>query len=135
VLPSCNIAAMNLHPAEIAAAVSPGAHATVLLDQAGRHISNRLVLPLPARCPELNAAENLWQFRRDNWLSNRVFPSHEAIADHCCNAGNRLIDQPRRIMPIGLRDWVNGFRSVGVGIMGWYWQRPDTNTDNCCMRC
>jgi len=66
VLPSCNIAAMNLHPAEIAAAVSPGAHATVLLDQAGRHISNRLVLPLPARCPELNAAENLWQFRRDN---------------------------------------------------------------------
>ena len=35
VLPRCNIAAMNLHLAEIALAVAPGAHAVVLLDQAG----------------------------------------------------------------------------------------------------
>ena len=115
VLPSCNIAAMNLHLAEIAAAVSPGGHAAVLLDQAAWHTSDRLavppnitLVPLPAKCPELNAAENAWQFLRDNWLSNRVFPSYEAIVDHCCDAWNRLIDQPWRIMSIGLRDWVNG---------------------------
>ena len=35
----------------------------------GRHA----LLPLPAKCPELNPQENVWQFMRDNWLSNRVF--------------------------------------------------------------
>ena len=42
---------------------------------------------------------------RDNWLSNRVFPSHEAIVDLCCDAWTKLIDQPWRIMSIELRDW------------------------------
>ena len=32
VLPRCNIAAMNLHLAEIATAVAPGAHAVLVLD-------------------------------------------------------------------------------------------------------
>ena len=44
-LPRCNIAAMNLHLAEIAAAVAPAAHAVLLLDQAGWHLSARLVVP------------------------------------------------------------------------------------------
>ncbi len=39
ILPECNIEAMNLHLAEIAAAVAPGAHAALILDQAGWHIS------------------------------------------------------------------------------------------------
>ena len=80
VLPRCNTAAMNLHLAEIAQAVASGAHAVLLLDQAGWHLSDKLVvppnltlLPLPPKCPELNPVENIWQFMRDNWLSNRVF--------------------------------------------------------------
>lgn len=116
VLPHCNTEAMNLHLAEIAAAVAPGAHAAVLLDQAGWHTSNRLevplnitLVPLPAKCPELNAQENVWQFLRDNWLSNRVFHSCEVIVDHCCDAWNRFVEQPWRIMSIGLRDWAHGF--------------------------
>ena len=36
---------MSLHLAEIAAAVAPGAHAVLLLDQAGWHLSKRLVVP------------------------------------------------------------------------------------------
>ena len=31
---------------------------------------------LPARSPELNPVENIWQFVRDNWLSSRVFGSY-----------------------------------------------------------
>jgi hypothetical protein len=53
--------------------------------------------------------ENVWQFLRENWLSNRIFPSYEAILDHCCAAWNKLTDQPWRIMSIGLRDWAHGF--------------------------
>src|SRR6266700_4316966 len=40
VLPRCNIAAMNLHLAEIAIAVAPGAHAALVLEQAGWHLSD-----------------------------------------------------------------------------------------------
>ncbi|CAH2605697.1 protein of unknown function (plasmid) [Rhodovastum atsumiense] len=116
VLPCCNIAAMNLHLAEIATAVAPGAHAVLLLDQAGWHTSARLIvppnitlLPLPPKCPELNPTENVWQFLRDNWLSNLVFRSYEAILDHCCHAWCRFMDQPWRIMSIGLRDWAHRF--------------------------
>jgi len=105
---------MSLHLAEISQAVAPGAHAVVLLDQAGWHQSRRLVVPanitlllLPAKAPELNPVENVWQFMRDNWLSNRVFTSYSDILDHCCAAWNRLTDQPWRIMSIGLRDWAH----------------------------
>ena len=50
------------------------------------------------------AVTNVWQFVRENWLSNRIFPSYEAILHHCCAAWNKLTDQPWRIMSIGLRD-------------------------------
>jgi transposase len=114
VLPSCNTAAMILHLQEIAAAVAPGAHVIVIVDQAGWHFSNALeipenitLLPLPPKSPELNPVENIWQFIRDNWLSNRIFKSYNDILDHCCFAWNQLIDQPWRIMSIGLRDWAH----------------------------
>src|SRR5678815_3123331 len=45
ILPACNTEAMNLHLAEIAAAVEPAAHAVLLVDQAGWHMSTRLVVP------------------------------------------------------------------------------------------
>jgi len=105
---------MTLHLAQIAAAIAPGAHAVLLLDQAGWHGATALVvpanitlLPLPPKCPELNPVENVWQFMRDNWLSNRIFESYDDILDHCCFAWNRLVDQPWRIMSLGLRDWAH----------------------------
>ena len=58
---------------------------------------------------ELNPQENIWQFIRDNWLSNRVFKSYDDIVDHCCYAWNKLIDQPWKIMSIGMRDWAYQF--------------------------
>jgi transposase len=107
---------MTLHLREIARAVAPGAHAVLLLDQAGWHLSARLlvpdnitILPLPSKSPELNPTENIWQFMRDNWLSNRIFESYDDILDHCCEAWNKLVDQPWIIMSIGLRQWAYRF--------------------------
>jgi len=115
VLPFCNTQTMALHLAEISRAVGPGAHAVVLMDQAGWHTTAKLTVPanisivaLPAKCSELNPVENIWQFMRDNWLSNRVFTSYDNIVDHCCEAWNKLIDQPWRIMSIGRRKWTRG---------------------------
>ncbi len=89
-----------------------GTHAIILLDQAGWHgtktlkiPSNISLMPLPPRAPELNGQENIWQFMRQNWLSNRVFKSFDDIVDHCCYAWNTLIDQPWKIMSVARRDW------------------------------
>ena len=112
-LPWCNTVTMALHLEGISQAVSPSAHAVVLLDQAGWHTSAKLklpanisLLPLPPKSPELNPQENVWQYLRGNWLSNRVFASGPDIVDHCCDAWNKLIEQPCTIMSIGLRDWL-----------------------------
>jgi hypothetical protein len=66
VLPACNTQAMQLHLDEIATKVTPGAHAVVVLDQAGWHKSQALKVPsnisllqLPPRSPELNPQENI----------------------------------------------------------------------------
>jgi transposase len=116
ILPWCNTAMMNLHLAAISADVAPGRHAALLLDQAGWHLSTKLavpdnitIVPLPPKCPELNAQENVWQFMRDNWLSNRVFETVDALLDHCCDAWNKLEAQPWTIMSVGLRDWIHRF--------------------------
>ena len=115
-LPYADTHAMNLHLAEISAAVDPGAHAVLVLDKAGWQTSGGLVVPdnitlllLPPASPELNPVENVWQFIRGNWLSNRVFKSYEVIVALCCQAWNKLIDQPWRIMTIGLRQWAHRF--------------------------
>tara|TARA_A100001391_G_C5019624_1_gene265452 strand:- start:20 stop:340 length:321 start_codon:yes stop_codon:yes gene_type:complete len=105
---------MTLHLKEIAAVVKPNAHAIIIVDQAGWHFSKALevpgnitLVPLPPRSPELNPTENIWQFIRDNWLSNRVFKSYSDIIDQCCFAWNQLCDQPWKIMSIGLRKWAH----------------------------
>ncbi len=105
---------MIAHLAEISLTVDAGCHAVVLLDQAGWHGSAKLdvpanitPLPLPPRSPELNPVENVWQFMRENWLSNRVFASYTDIVDHCCYAWRNLVDKPWRIMSLGLRTWAH----------------------------
>src|SRR5690625_5204393 len=114
--PKCNTDAMQRHLDEIALAVEPGAHALVMLDQAGWHTTDKLILPdnitllpLPPKAPELNPAENVWQFMRENWLSNRIFQSYDEILQHCCDAWNKLVDQPWCIMSLGLRQWAHRF--------------------------
>ena len=66
------------------------------------------VLMSQGKAPPI-ACREAWQFMRDNWLSNRIFRSYENLVDHCCHAWNKLVDQPWKIMSIGLRDWAHEF--------------------------
>jgi transposase len=116
VMPWCDTHAMNQHLIEIARNVTENGHAILIMDQAGWHMSNNLavpenitILPLPPKSPELNPVENIWQFMRDNWLSNRIFKSYEDIVDHCCYAWRTLQARPWKIMSIGRRQWTQGF--------------------------
>ena len=45
--------------------------------RAARHHDHRHAAEIP------QAVENVWQFMRDNWLSNRVFNSYDDLVDHC----------------------------------------------------
>lgn len=108
-LPTANTEAMQLHLDEISKHVARKAHAVVLMDRAGWHTTGKLKVPnnltiilLPSRSPELNPVENIWQYLRANWLSNRVFETYDTIVDAACEAWNNLIDQPHTI---GSRDW------------------------------
>lgn len=113
VLPHANADAMTLHLDEVGRAVVPGAHAVVVLDGAGWHKlggklrvpDNVSLLPLPPYSPELNPVENVWQFLRQNQLSNRVLEGYDAIVDACCAACNALIAAPKRIASIATRTW------------------------------
>ena len=103
---------MQLHLDEISRNVARGAHAVILMDRAGWHTTSRLEVPrnitpilLPSRSPELNPVENIWQYLRANWLSNRVFDSYDAIINAACKAWLKLIDQPEVISSIGTRQW------------------------------
>ena len=114
VLPTANTDAMQLHLDEISRTVAPKAHAVVLMDRAGWHDSGDLKIPknltiilLPSRSPELNPVENIWQYLRQNWLSNRVFEDYEAVLDAACDAWNKLIAEPWAITSIGMRDWAH----------------------------
>ncbi len=116
VMPHCETPAIQAHLQEISAAVAPGVHAVLILDQAGWHLSGRLVvpdnitlLPMPPHSPELNPVENVWQFLRYNWPSNRVFKGYDDIVAHCSDAWNELMDQPWRIRSIGQREWAHEF--------------------------
>jgi hypothetical protein len=113
-LPFANTDAMQLHLDEIARTVARGAHAVLLLDRAGWHTTTALRVPknitmilLPSRAPELNPVENIWQYLRQNWLSNRVFDTYEEIIDAACDAWRKLIAQPGSITSIGMREWAH----------------------------
>ncbi len=83
-MPYANTEAMNLHLEEISKAVAPGAHAALVFDGAGWHGSEELKIPdnitpiiLPPYSPELNPAENIWEYFRQNHLSNRLYETYD----------------------------------------------------------
>jgi len=117
-MPHADTEAMQLHLYEISRSVARGAHAVLLLDRASWHTTGHLAVPknitlifLPSRAPELNPVENVWQYLRANWLSNRVFETFEEIIDAACQAWRNLIATPQTITSIGMRDWAHVGRS------------------------
>ena len=70
-----------------------------------RFQKNLTLMSLPPACPELNAAENSWQYLRQTYLANRVFKSYTDILDASQDAWRRLLNETGRIASIATRDW------------------------------
>ena len=69
----------------------------VILDRAGRHRSQALVVPgnitlleLPPCSPELDPIERIWHHLRSHWLANSLFRSLADVMDACEMAWNRF---------------------------------------------
>ena len=73
VMPAANSESMQHHLDLIAAAVTPGKHAVLVLDRAAWHVTEKLlmpanlsILPLPPYSPEMNPVEQIWQQLRQS---------------------------------------------------------------------
>ena len=122
-LPYADTDMMQLHLDEISSNVAKGAHAVVLLDRAGWHITSKLDMPetytpifLPSRAPELNPVENVWQYLRQNWISNTVFENYDAIVDAACDAWRKLTARPETITSIGMHNWAHVGQSLYLNL-------------------
>lgn len=72
---------MNVHLRHLSEHLGPDRLAVLIMDGAGWHVSNGLVVPenitpllLPPYSPELNPVERLWAWIRQHKLSNRLLP-------------------------------------------------------------
>lgn len=77
---------MNAHLRHVSEHLGPDRHAVLIMDGAGWHVSNDLVVPdnvtpllLPPYSPELNPVERLWAWIRQHKLSNRLLPADHAL--------------------------------------------------------
>ena len=72
---------MNLLLEEISQSLSIDSHAILIMDRAPWHRSviiptNISIIYLPSYSPELNPVEQVWDFLRSNYLSNRVYDTN-----------------------------------------------------------
>ena len=125
VMPWCDTDAMAAHLIEISAAVDPGAHAVLIVDQAGWHLTPKLAIPdnitvlaLPPRSPELNPVENVWQFMATTEPDLQILRRHR-------RAVLPSLEQPHRPT---MEDHVPRHAQMGAWVLindRWYKPRPD----------
>lgn len=112
--PLANKEAMTQHMKQISQATAYGRHAVVVMDGVGWHtfdtaqpFDNVTLIKLPPYSPELNPIEQVWQWLRQRYLSNRVFKGYEHIVDACSDAWNSFRIDISTVKSICSRDWIN----------------------------
>ena len=113
-MPWCDTRAMAAHLIEISAAVDPGAHAVLIVDQAGWHLTPKLAIPdnIPGAAATIARVEPGGECLAIHARQLVVDPDLQILRRHrrlCCQAWNNLIDQPWKIMSLGMRKWAHGF--------------------------
>jgi len=102
-LPTANTQMMALFLRQVAQEFSEY-FIIMLVDRAGWHTTPRLsvpenirLVPQPARSPELNPVEHLWEELREKTLSNLSFSSLEELENTLCTGLNQLAAEPHRL--------------------------------------
>ena len=117
VMPWCDTDAMAAHLIEISDAVDPGAHAVLIVDQAGWHLTPKLAIPdnitVLALPPTIARVEPGGECLAIHARQLVVEPDLQILRRHrravLPSFWNNLIDQPWKIMSLGMRKWAHGF--------------------------
>ena len=119
VLPYANTVAMNRFLVELSLTVENDSHIALLIDNAGWHRarelsvpSNITLIPLPPYAPELNAMEQIWQWIKNHYLSNRCYATYDDIVTEACYAWNQFSENLNLVKSIIYRDWINISRYI-----------------------
>jgi transposase len=112
VLPEVNAELMSLFLAEVARRY-PKDFILMVLDGAGWHQAGELIVPaqmrlewLPARSPELNPVEHVWEELREKWLGNRLFDEQAAVDRQVAAGLASLEKDPQRVASLAGFQWV-----------------------------
>ena len=110
--PYVNKDAMKLHLQEISNKVPKGRHAVVVADGASWHqeslnLSNLTLIKLPPYSPQLNPVENVWQWLKQKWLSNRSYQNYQHIVDACSQAWDNFLAAKDIIPKMCTRQWAS----------------------------
>ena len=103
---------MSLFLEEVSAR-HPDAYISVVLDGAGWHKADELVVPanmkllsLPPYSPQLNPVEHLWDELREKSFPNLVFHDLDALEEHLVDALAALEADRPRVKSIAGFDWL-----------------------------
>ena len=98
---------MSLFPRQFSQHLPENVHAVLLWDQAGFHKCKELRIPenvtiveLPAYSPELNPVENLWQYLRSHYWSNRSYENYDDLRVAACDAWQAVCLDPELMRSI-----------------------------------
>ena len=112
VMPEVNTDGMQTFLDRFAATIGEDEHVAMILDQAGWHGANEFkvpanitFVPLPPYSPELNPAERVWEYLKENWLSLRLLDDYDAIVEAACRAWNKLTAEAGRLTSLTWLPW------------------------------
>jgi len=105
--PYINADVINIYLKQFSRELPEDVHAVILWDQAGFHKSKELhvpdnitILELPPYSPELNPVENLWQYLRGHYWSNRSYRDYDDLRKAACDAWQAVCISPEMIKSI-----------------------------------
>ena len=113
ILPWVDAKLMSLFLAQTAAQF-PDEHCVMILDGAGWHKahdlaipSNMTLVPLPPYSSELNPAEHVWDYIRENDMRNLVFSDLDKVMDAVETSLHRLHESPELLRSMTAFPWIS----------------------------
>jgi hypothetical protein len=112
ILPAMNGECMNVFLAALSQRYA-GEYLAIFWDGAPGHQPGAIIIPenirlekLPARCPDLNPEENIWDDRRESFFANLLFDSRHAVESQLITAANFYEANPERVQSITAWPWI-----------------------------
>ena len=112
ILPYVDAGLMSLFLAHTAARF-PDEYCVLFMDGAGWHKANELKVPanmtlltLPPYSPELNPAEHVWEYIRENDMRNRIFDNLDEVMDVVAGSLHRLHQAPDTLRSMTAFPWI-----------------------------